>query len=150
MPGILPLGKLNWIIVTPIWIRNVTHCMFCSMKYSPPFVWRELVVLSTPQHVECCWLHGGVKFQKAPRKPLFRGISRGISPSVGESLRSNLQWVAFIGALYLAIRVGVAVVRRNNAQSRLAFRTALPIMLFAIAYTVLNIVVLSASMAHRH
>ncbi len=58
--------------------------------------------------------------------------------------------MAFIGALYLAIRVGVAVVRRNASQSRMAFRTALSILLFAIAYTVLNIVVLSAPMAHRH
>ncbi|MCZ6491991.1 MAG: hypothetical protein O7A06_15860 [Acidobacteria bacterium] len=58
--------------------------------------------------------------------------------------------MAFFGALFLAFRVGVAVVRRNSAQSRLAFRTALPIMLFAIAYTVLNIIVLSAPMAHRH
>ncbi len=69
---------------------------------------------------------------------------------IEKSLRSNLQLMAFIGGLFLAFRVGVAVVRRNSSQARLAFRTELPILLFAIAYAVLNIVVLSAPMAHRH
>ncbi len=70
--------------------------------------------------------------------------------SIAPNTLFTLQWLALVSGLFLAFRVGVAVVRRNTAQSRLAFRTALPIMLFAIAYTVLNIIVLSAPMAHRH
>ncbi len=61
-----------------------------------------------------------------------------------------LQWLALIGGLYLAIWVGTRLVARNAMESRQAFGTALPIFLFAVAYTVLNVLVLAAPMAHRH
>ena len=61
-----------------------------------------------------------------------------------------MQWAALMAGLYLAFRVGVALVRRNTAQPERAFRNAIPILLFATAFTVLNLVVLSAAMGHRH
>ncbi len=70
--------------------------------------------------------------------------------SIGPNTLFVLQWLALIGGLYLAFHVGVAVARRTASPSMQAFRTALPIFLFAIAYTVLNVLILSAPMAHRH
>jgi hypothetical protein len=61
-----------------------------------------------------------------------------------------LQWVALLGGLFLAFRVGVTLVRRNSLSPQQAFRAAVPILLFATAFTVLNLVVLSSAMAHRH
>ena len=74
----------------------------------------------------------------------------GAASAIGPNTLFLLQWLALIGGLYLSYLVGVAVARRTSVQSVRAFRTALPILLFAIAYTVINIVVLSAPMAHRH
>lgn len=69
--------------------------------------------------------------------------------SIGPNALFALQWAALAGGLYLAFHVALAVARRNTAPVR-AFRHALPVLLFAIAYTVLNILILSAPMAHRH
>jgi polyferredoxin len=59
-----------------------------------------------------------------------------------------LQWVVLMAGLYLAFRVGVAVVRRHGPPA--TFRTLTPILLFATAFTVMNLVILSAAMGHRH
>ena len=61
-----------------------------------------------------------------------------------------LQWLALIGGLYLAYRVSTRLVARYASEQTGAFRMALPVLLFAFAYTVLNVLVLSAPMAHRH
>jgi polyferredoxin len=61
-----------------------------------------------------------------------------------------LQWFALLGGLFLAFRVGVSLVRRNSASPQQAFRAAVPILLFATAFTILNLVVLSSAMGHRH
>lgn len=61
-----------------------------------------------------------------------------------------MQWVALLGGLYLAFRVGTALVRRDGLPPQRAFRSALPIVVFATAFTILNLVVLSAAMGHRH
>ena len=70
--------------------------------------------------------------------------------SLGPNTLFVLQWLALVGGLYLAFRVAVAVARRNTSPALSAFRAALPILLFALAYTALNILILSAPMAHRH
>ncbi|MBI3933371.1 MAG: 4Fe-4S binding protein [Acidobacteria bacterium] len=70
--------------------------------------------------------------------------------SIGPNTLFFLQWAALAGGLFLAYRVTVGVARRDTPQSRSAFGTALPVLLFAVAYTVLNFLVLSAPMAHRH
>lgn len=61
-----------------------------------------------------------------------------------------LQWLALIGGLHLAIWVGTRLIARNAMEPRPAFGTALPIFIFAVAYTLLNAFVLAAPMAHRH
>ena len=61
-----------------------------------------------------------------------------------------LQWLALIGGLYLAYRVSTRLVARYASGSGKAFRMVLPILLFAVAYTVLNVLILAAPMAHRH
>ena len=61
-----------------------------------------------------------------------------------------LQWVALMAGLYLAFRVGVAIARRDGGPSERAFRTLAPTLLFATAFTVLNLAILSAAMGHRH
>ena len=70
--------------------------------------------------------------------------------SLGPNTLFVLQWLALVGGLYLAFRVAVAVARRNTSPALSAFRTALPILLFAVAYTALNLLILSAPMGHRH
>jgi polyferredoxin len=61
-----------------------------------------------------------------------------------------LQWATLMAGLYLTYRVGVARVRRNGPRPERAFRAVLPILLFAAAYTAMNVFMLSAPMAHRH
>jgi len=61
-----------------------------------------------------------------------------------------LQWLALLGGLYLAFRVSTRLVARHAPDRAQAFRMALPVLLFAVAYTVLNVLVLAAPMAHRH
>jgi len=61
-----------------------------------------------------------------------------------------LQWLALIGGLYLAYRVSTRLVARYATEKTGAFRMALPVLLFSVAYTVLNALILSAPMAHRH
>ena len=61
-----------------------------------------------------------------------------------------LQWATLMAGLYLTYRVAVARVRRNGPRPERAFRAVLPILLFAAAYTVMNVFMLSAPMAHRH
>jgi polyferredoxin len=61
-----------------------------------------------------------------------------------------LQWLALVGGLYLAYRVSTRLVARSVWERTRSFRVVLPILLFAVAYTVLNILVLAAPMAHRH
>jgi hypothetical protein len=70
--------------------------------------------------------------------------------SVGSNVLFTLQWLALMGGLYLACRVGVTLVRRNDWPPARSFRAVLPLVLFATAYTVLSLLVLSAAMAHRH
>ena len=90
---------------------------------------------------------------------LAAGESVGDPP--GPSTLFVLQWVALMAGLCLAVRVAISLVRRTGPQlegsgpeadlsSLQAFRTVLPILLFATAYTVLNLLVLSAAMGHRH
>ena len=52
--------------------------------------------------------------------------------------------------MYLAFWVAVTVARRVAGQPAKAFAMALPVLLFVVAYTVLNIFILAAPMAHRH
>jgi ferredoxin len=61
-----------------------------------------------------------------------------------------LQWLALMGGLYLAYRVSTRLVARQASGQKGAFRMALPILVFAVAYTILNVLVLAAPMAHRH
>ncbi len=61
-----------------------------------------------------------------------------------------MQWLALLAGFYLAVRVTVALVRRNGLAPQRAFRAALPILVFAAAYTIMNLAVLSAAMSHRH
>lgn len=61
-----------------------------------------------------------------------------------------LQWLALIGGLFLAYRVSTRLVARYSSESAKGFRMVLPVLLFAVAYTVLNVLVLAAPMAHRH
>ena len=61
-----------------------------------------------------------------------------------------LQWLALLGGLFLAYRISTRLVARNAAGQGKAFRMALPVLLFAVAHTVLNVLVLAAPMAHRH
>jgi polyferredoxin len=70
--------------------------------------------------------------------------------SVSPNTLFVLQWVALLAGLYLAFRVGFALTRRDSPLPAQRFRAVLPILLFATAYTLLNLVILSASMAHRH
>ncbi|MBI4461151.1 MAG: 4Fe-4S binding protein [Acidobacteria bacterium] len=67
---------------------------------------------------------------------------------LGSNTMFLLQGAALLGGLYLAFRLGTTIVRRNVPSH--VFRTALPIFLFAVAYTILNILILAAPMAHRH
>jgi hypothetical protein len=73
-----------------------------------------------------------------------------LAASVGPNTLFVLQWSALMAGLYLAFRVGIALARRNGWPPERAFRAMAPILLFATAYTVLNLVILSASMGHRH
>jgi hypothetical protein len=52
--------------------------------------------------------------------------------------------------LYLAFRIATSLVQRHSAEKAMAFRMALPIFLFAVGYTILNVLILAAPMAHRH
>ena len=58
--------------------------------------------------------------------------------------------MALIGGLYLAFWVAVAVLRRMAGPPGKALATAMPVLLFAVIYTVVNIFILAAPMAHRH
>jgi polyferredoxin len=61
-----------------------------------------------------------------------------------------LQWLALIGGLYLTYRVSTRLVARYASEQTTASRMLLPVLLFAFAYTLLNVLVLAAPMAHRH
>ena len=61
-----------------------------------------------------------------------------------------MQWLALAGGLYLAWQVSVRLAGRHATDRAAALRMAAPIQLFALAYTVLNILVLAAPMVHRH
>ena len=61
-----------------------------------------------------------------------------------------LQWLALLAGLYLAFRVGFGLTRREAPLGAHNLRAVLPILIFATAYTLLNLVILSAPMAHRH
>jgi ferredoxin len=61
-----------------------------------------------------------------------------------------MQWLALAGGLYLAWQVSVHLAGRYATDRAAALRMAAPIQLFALAYTVLNILVLAAPMVHRH
>ncbi|MBI4442235.1 MAG: 4Fe-4S binding protein [Acidobacteria bacterium] len=74
----------------------------------------------------------------------------GLAPSLGPNALFVVQWLGLIGGMYLAFWVGITVARRVSGQPAKAFATALPVLLFAVAYTVLNIFILAAPMAHRH
>jgi len=70
--------------------------------------------------------------------------------SVAPNLLFALQCATLMAGLYLTYRVAVARVRRNGPRPERAFRAVLPILLFAGAYTVMNVFMLAAPMAHRH
>jgi hypothetical protein len=61
-----------------------------------------------------------------------------------------LQWLALIGGLFLAYRVSTRLAARYATDSGKGFRMALPVWVFAVAYTVMNVLILAAPMAHRH
>jgi hypothetical protein len=61
-----------------------------------------------------------------------------------------MQWLALVGGLYLAWQVSTHLTGRYATDLKGASRMAVPIQLFAVAYTVLNVLVLAAPMAHRH
>jgi ferredoxin len=61
-----------------------------------------------------------------------------------------LQWVALMGGLYLGIQIAVAAVRRSSPPQGLPFRAVLPLLVFAVGYTVGNLLLLSSAMGHRH
>ena len=69
--------------------------------------------------------------------------------ALGPNAMFLLQGAALLGGLYLAFRIASVAARRDDASAQ-TFRMALPVFLFAIAYTILNILILSAPMAHRH
>ena len=65
------------------------------------------------------------------------------APAAAEpNLLFALQWATLMAGLYLTYRVAVRRVR--------VFRVVLPMLLFGAAYTVMNVFILSAPMAHRH
>lgn len=75
----------------------------------------------------------------------------GVGPAFGPNTMYVLQWLALVGGMYLAFKVGVAVARRvTTGQTAKAFSAALPIFLFAAAYTLVNLLILSMPMTHRH
>jgi hypothetical protein len=61
-----------------------------------------------------------------------------------------LQWLALAGGLYLAWQVSSHLTRQRAGDRADALRMALPLQLFAVAYTLLSVLVLAAPMAHRH
>jgi hypothetical protein len=61
-----------------------------------------------------------------------------------------MQFVALLAGFYLAARVSAGLVRRSKVPVERAFRTVMPMFLFALAYTVMNLFVLSSAMSHRH
>ncbi|MBI2817336.1 MAG: 4Fe-4S binding protein [Acidobacteria bacterium] len=77
-------------------------------------------------------------------------VSQEVATGPSPNTLFLMQWVALLGGLYLAWRVGIALVKRTVLAPQNAFRTALPIVLFATAFTVLNLVALSSAMSHRH
>ena len=84
----------------------------------------------------------------------YLGQAAAAAPEVAAGPSPNtlfiMQWVALLAGLYLAFRVGITLVRRNGFPPQRAFRAALPLIVFATGFTVLNLVVLSAAMGHRH
>jgi polyferredoxin len=81
-------------------------------------------------------------------------LAPGSSIDAGAAVAPNalffLQWLALLGGLYLAFRIATSLVQRHSAEKAMAFRMALPIFLFAVGYTILNVLILAAPMAHRH
>ena len=74
----------------------------------------------------------------------------GLVSAFGPTTMFVIQSVALLGGLYLAFWIGVTVLRRVAGQPGKALATAMPVLLFAVAYTVMNIFILAAPMAHRH
>ncbi len=79
---------------------------------------------------------------------LASGASMAAPP--GPNVLFVMQWVTLMAGLFLAFRVGLALARRSANQPARIFRDVVPILLFATAFTVLNLIVLAAPMAHRH
>lgn len=80
---------------------------------------------------------------------LARPASGGVSAMNANAL-FLMQWLALAGGLYLAWQVSAHLAGRHATDRTTALRMALPIQLFAVAYTVLNVLVLASPMAHRH
>ena len=83
-----------------------------------------------------------------------RGLTAAASAGADAPINSNLlfflQWLALAGGLYLALRISAHLARRHAGGQARAVRMALPIQVFALAYTVMNVLLLAAPMAHRH
>ena len=89
--------------------------------------------------------------RNAAARVLSRPMAAAAHPaSIPPDLLFVLQWLTLIGGLYLAYRVAIARMRRYALGPQRAFRAVLPILLFGAAYTLMNIMILAAPMAHRH
>ena len=78
------------------------------------------------------------------------GTASGAASATNANALFFMQWLALAGGLYLAWQVSAHLTARHATDRASALRMAVPIQLFAVAYTVLNILVLAAPMAHRH
>jgi hypothetical protein len=78
------------------------------------------------------------------------GTASGAASGTNANGLFFLQWLALAGGLYLAWQVSAHLTARHATSRAGALRMAVPIQLFAVAYTVLNILVLASPMAHRH
>ena len=93
---------------------------------------------------------------------LWSGLKASLAGSIGwrassvavvapsANLLFLLQWFALVGGLYLACRIIVRLVASDVSGRLQIIRRAAPVAIFATAYTVLNLIVLAAPMAHRH
>ena len=71
-------------------------------------------------------------------------------PAANANALFFMQWLALAGGLYLAWQVSAHLAGRHATDRATALRMAAPIQLFAVAYTVMSILVLASPMAHRH
>ena len=81
---------------------------------------------------------------------LTAAASAGADTPINSNVLFFLQWLALTAGLYLAWRVSAHLARHHAGGHARAVRMALPIQVFALAYTVMNVLLLAAPMAHRH